>query len=110
MTHLCWHPRIEGATLATGWDGSVVRESVMKKLLLGVAIAMIVISSASAGMGDGIGGSEFCKGCPSWRSPASSDPPPWWLTPSPVSACRLVKERVGTRRGHAVYETRQVCG
>jgi hypothetical protein len=49
------------------------------------------------------------EGCPSWRSPASSDPPPWWLTPSqPV--CRLVKERVGTRRGHAVYQTRQVCG
>jgi hypothetical protein len=78
----------------------------MKKLLLAAAIAMIVISPALAG-----GDSDFdrCKGCPSWRSPASSDPRPWWLTPSqPV--CRLVKERVGTRRGHAVYETRQVCG
>jgi hypothetical protein len=82
----------------------------MKTLLLGAAIAMIVISPALAGMGDGVGGGEFCKGCPSWQSPASSDPPPWWLTPSPVTACRLVKERVGTRRGHAVYETRQVCG
>ena len=84
----------------------------MMKLLFGVAIAMIVISPALAiGPGDSrFGDLDRCKGCPSWRSPASSDPPPWWLTPSPVSACRLVKERVRTRHGHAVYETRQVCG
>jgi hypothetical protein len=75
-----------------------------------VAATMIAISPALAGMGDGVGGGEFCKGCPSWRSPASSDPPPWWLTPSPLSVCRLVKERVGMRHGQAVYETRQVCG
>jgi hypothetical protein len=81
----------------------------MKKLLFGVAIAMIVISPALAGMGDSIGGGEYCKGCPSWRSPASSDPLPWWLTPSPVSACRLVKERIGTRHGRTVYRTLQVC-
>jgi hypothetical protein len=72
-----------------------------------VVAAMIAISPALAG---GDGDFDRCKGCPSWRSPASTDPPPWWLTPSPVSACRLVKERVGTRRGHAVYETHQVCG
>jgi hypothetical protein len=86
------------------------KESAMKKLLFTAAITMIVISPALAGMGDGVGGGEFCKGCPSWRSPASSDPPPWWLTPSPLSVCRLVKERVGMRHGQAVYETRQVCG
>ena len=68
-----------------------------------VATTMMTVSPALAGMGDGVGGSDFCRGCPSWRSPASSDPPPWWLTPSPPA-------RVGTRRGHAVYETRQVCG
>jgi hypothetical protein len=83
----------------------------MTKLLFGAAIAMIVISPALAGggMGGGMDGDE-CKACPSWRSPASDHAPPWWLTPSPVSACRLVKARVGTRHGHAVYETRQVCG
>jgi hypothetical protein len=84
----------------------------MMKLLFGVAIAMIVISPALAiGAGDSNNGDlDRCKGCPSWRSPASSDPPPWWLTPSPVPGCYLVKERVATRRGHAVYQTRQVCG
>jgi hypothetical protein len=62
-----------------------------------------------AGMGDGIGGGEFCKGCPSWRSPASSDMPPVELQRSPP-ACRLVKERVSRQHGHAVYQVRQVCG
>ena len=86
------------------------RDSAMKKLVFGVVIMIVVISPALAGMGDGVGGGEFCKGCPSWRSPASSDPPPWWLPQSPVSGCYLVKERVATQRGHAVYQTRQVCG
>jgi hypothetical protein len=74
------------------------------------ATMLIAASPALAGGGNGMDGDQTCKACPSWRSPASSDPPPWWLTPSPVSACRLVKERVRTRHGHAVYETRQVCG
>jgi hypothetical protein len=82
----------------------------MKKLLFGVAVAMIAVSPALAGGGNNMDGDQTCKACPSWRSPASSDPPPWWLTPSPVPVCHLVKERVGTRHGHAIYETRQVCG
>jgi hypothetical protein len=52
----------------------------MKKLLFAAVITMIVVSSALAG-GIGAGGSgmsieDRCKGCPSWRSPASSDMPP----------------------------------
>jgi hypothetical protein len=71
----------------------------MKKLVVSTAIVMIMIAPASAH-----------KMGPSWRSPDSSDPPPWWLPQSPVADCHLVKERVATRRGHAVYQTRQVCG
>jgi hypothetical protein len=83
----------------------------MKKLLLGAAIAVTAISPALAGGGmGGMDADDGCKGCPSWRSPASDHAPPWWLTPSPVSTCRLIKERVGTRHGHPVYQTRQVCG
>jgi len=83
----------------------------MKTLLFGAAIAMIAVSPALAGGGmGGMDADDGCKGCPSWRSPASSDPPPWWLTQSPVPGCYLVKERVATRRGHVVYQTRQVCG
>jgi hypothetical protein len=81
----------------------------MKKLLFGAAITMIVVSPALGGLGMDQG--DSCKGCPSWRSPASSDPPPYSLPQSAGPACHLVKERVGTRRnGHAVYQTRQVCG
>jgi hypothetical protein len=81
----------------------------MKKLLFGAAITMIVVSPALGG-GLGIDQGDGCKGCPSWRSPASSDPPPYWLPQSPGPACHLVKERVGTRRnGHAVYQTHQIC-
>ena len=47
----------------------------MKKLLFSAAITMIVVSPALGGMGDYLN-SGSCKGCPSWRSPASSDPPP----------------------------------
>jgi hypothetical protein len=84
-------------------------ESFMTKLLFGIVIAMILISPALAGGGNNMDGDQTCKACPSWRSPASSDPPPWWLPQSPP-ACHLVKDRIGTRRGHPVYQTRQVCG
>jgi len=80
----------------------------MKKLLFSAAITMIVVSPALGGMGDYLN-SGSCKGCPSWRSPASSDPPPWWLPQSQALGCHLIKERVGTRHSHAVYQT-QVCG
>jgi hypothetical protein len=71
----------------------------MKKLVVITAIVMIMIAPASAR-----------KMGPSWRSPDSSDPPPWWLPQSSVPVCRLARERVGTRHGHAVYQTHQVCG
>jgi hypothetical protein len=74
----------------------------MKKMLFGAVIMMIVVSPALGG-GFGSEQGDSRKGCPSWRSPASSDPPPVGLQQSPVPACHLVKERVGTRRnGHAV--------
>jgi hypothetical protein len=79
----------------------------MKMLLVGTALVMIVISPALGRDNDM--GDDSCKMCPSWRSPASSDPPPWWLPQNPVPACHLVRERVGTRHGHSVYQTRQVC-
>ena len=50
----------------------------MKKLLFGTVITMIGVSPALAGGGNDnmdLGGGG-CKGCPSWRSPASSDLPP----------------------------------
>jgi hypothetical protein len=90
----------------------------MKKLLFGapVIMMMMVISSAVAYATPGDNWADRpwldgeCKWCPSWRSPASSDPPPWWLTPKAAVVCHLIKERVGTRRnGHAVYRTHQVC-
>ena len=48
----------------------------MKKLFGGTMITMIVVSPAvGGGMMDNIGDGG-CKGCPSWRSPASSNLPP----------------------------------
>ena len=79
----------------------------MKKLFFGAVIMVIVISPALAG-GKGDMGDGSCKACPSWRSPASSDMPP--VVGSAFPVCRLVKERIGTRHGHPVYQTRQLCG
>jgi hypothetical protein len=87
------------------WD--VHKENTMKRLLFGAVITMIAVSPALAGRGDIGDGSGSCKACPSWRSPASSDMPP---VGSAFPVCRLVKERIGTRHGHPVYQTRQVCG
>ena len=54
----------------------------MKKLVVITAIVMIMIAPASAR-----------KMGPSWRSPNSSDPPPWWLPQSSVPV-----ERINLRR------------
>jgi hypothetical protein len=88
----------------------------MKRLLFGAAITMIVISPALAGGGRD-SDDQTCKGCPSWRSPASSDAPPVVGSAfAPAVArpafpvCRLVKERIGTRRGRPVHKTWQLCG
>src|SRR5580704_16575931 len=45
-----------------------------------VAATIITVLPALAGGGRDEGG-ESCKGCPSWRSDASSNAPPWWPTP-----------------------------
>jgi hypothetical protein len=89
----------------------------MKSLLFGAAIAVMVISPALAGSGNDLDADQTCKGCPSWRSPASSDPPPVVGSGFPpdsagraFSACHLVKERIGTRHGHPAYKTWQLCG
>jgi hypothetical protein len=90
----------------------------MKSLLFGAAVAVIVISPALAGGGgNDMSTDQTCKGCPSWRSPASSDPPPVvgsGFPPDAVgrafSACHLVKERIGKRHGHPAYKTWQLCG
>jgi hypothetical protein len=96
----------------------------MKKLLLGAAIAMIAISPALAGgVGWGgrsdrdIGDFDRCRGCPSWRSPASDAAPPVMGSAFPATSggpafpvCHLLKERIGTRHGRPVYKTWQLCG
>jgi len=86
----------------------------MKWLLFGAVITMIAVSPALAG-GRGDMGDGSCKGCPSWRSPASSDMPPvvgsaFSVVGSAFPVCRLVKERIATRHGHPVYRTWQLCG
>jgi hypothetical protein len=85
------------------------RESVMKNLLFGTVIMMITVSPAFAAgnsynSGEGGGGSKWS---PSWRSPASSNTPP--VVGSAYPVCHLVKERVGTRNGHVIYRTHEVC-
>ena len=74
-------------------------EAVMKKLVFGAAAAaMLVAGSPAVARING----------PSWRSDASDKAPPVLATPIPV--CQLVKQRIETRHGHAVYRTLQVCG
>ena len=69
--------------------------------------AMLLLATPAAAYHDDPFGSDTCKWCPSWRSPASSDAPPVLGTAFPV--CHLVKQRIGTRKGHTVYRTIQVC-
>jgi hypothetical protein len=88
----------------------------MKKLLFSAAIMMIVTSPALAGDA----GSGDCKGCNSSAYQEVFGPPDVPTAAYPrfapgavgraFSDCHLVKERVGTRHGHALYQTRQVCG
>jgi hypothetical protein len=79
----------------------------MMKLLFGAATAAAMMAALSPAFAvqdlD-----DNCKLCPSWRSDRSDRPPPVQVAPPP--ACRLIKQRIETRKGHAVYETRQVCG
>jgi hypothetical protein len=91
----------------------------MKTLLFGAVVAAIAISPVLAGgIGDaGRGDLDRCKGCPSWRSPASDAAPPVVGSAFPASSggpaspvCHLVKERIGTRHGHPVCKTWQLCG
>ena len=98
---------VQGNAFFREWDGH--KENTMKTLLFGaVIVMMIVISSAVAYATPGDSAADRPDGSkwsPSWRSPASSKAPP-----VVGSVCRLVKERIGTRHGHPVYQTRQVCG
>jgi hypothetical protein len=79
-----------------------------------VAATMITVSPALGNGADLSDGS--CKGCPSWRSPASSAAPPVVGSanfPEDVPrlrVCHLVKQRIGTHNSHAVYRTLQACG
>jgi hypothetical protein len=74
-------------------------EAIMKGLLFGAALAaMLAAGSPALARVNG----------PSWRSDASDKAPPVLATPIPV--CQLVKQRIETRHGHAVYRTLQVCG
>jgi hypothetical protein len=91
----------------------------MKKLLFSTAIMMIVTSPALAGdMGTG-----DCKGCNSSAYQEVFGPPdvppaayPRGYAYSPSygygysPSCHNVRVRSATHKGHAVYQTRQVCG
>jgi hypothetical protein len=106
----------------------------MKKLLFSAAIMMIVTSPALAG-GLGGGGRDRgdrgigdCKGCNSSAYqevfgppdvPPAAHPRGYPYSPgynysygySPQGGgCHNVRVRVATHNGHAVYQTRQVCG
>ena len=78
----------------------------MNKLLFGAATAAMLVAVSPAFAVQDL--DDNCKWCPSWRSDASDRPPPVLATPSLV--CHLVRQRIETRNGHAVYRTRQVCG
>jgi hypothetical protein len=68
----------------------------MKSLLFGAVIAMMSLPAAYASESTSqTFGERTCKWC---GSSAYSLP------------CHFVKERIGTRHGHPVYQTRQVCG
>jgi hypothetical protein len=84
--------------------------------LCGAAIAATMITVSPALGRDTDIDDGGCKTCPSWRSPASSEMPP--VVPGAphfpedfrrVTVCYLVKERIGTHNGHAVYRTLQSC-
>src|SRR5580704_14840907 len=77
----------------------------MKTLLFGAAIAMIAVSSALAGGGmGGMDADDGCKGCPSWRSPASDHAPPWWLTPGPAGYSSDYKSTLTVSRHPVVIQ------
>ena len=93
----------------------------MKKLLFSAAIMMIVTSPALADMG----ASGDCKGCNSSAYQEVFGPPdvppaayprgypysPGYITSYGSSpSCHNVRVRIGMHNGHAVYQTRQVCG
>ena len=78
----------------------------MRIVLFGVATAAVMLVAAFPALAvDDL--DDDCKLCPSWRSDRSVRPPPLLAPPSP--ACRLVRARSETRKGHAVYRTIQVC-
>jgi hypothetical protein len=75
----------------------------VKRLLFGAVIVMMsVISSAVANAtpGDNWADRPWLDGECKWCGSHAYSLP----------VCHLVKERVGTRHGHPVYQTRQVCG
>jgi hypothetical protein len=102
-----------------GLSGAVDRtsnpkESIVKTLLF-FAAAMLLLATPAVAFLDDPFGPDTCKACPSWRSPASSDPPPVVGSanfPEDVRrlrVCHLVKQRIGTHNGHAIYRTLQAC-
>jgi hypothetical protein len=82
------------------------RESVHEILLYGAGVATMSVAVSPAFAVHDLD-DNGCKWCPSWRSDASSTAPP--VLARPTAVCRLVRERIETRHGQAIYETRQVC-
>ncbi len=78
----------------------------MKKLLFFTAAALLLAESTAA---YAIGDSVFTR-TDKW---SGSEREVWGLPQPPAAAsprCHNVRERIGTHNGHAVYQTRQVCG
>jgi hypothetical protein len=88
-----------GALAESGWSCYLslgLKENTMKSLLFGAVIVMMSLPVAYA-----------------WEPPSQAigDRTDKWAGSSAYSLpCHLVKERIGTRHGHPVYQTRQVCG
>ena len=101
-------------TMAGGRMEAIMAIGQFNTLCAAAVVAMMITVLPALGMGTGEGGDG--RVFSSWRSPASSDMPP--VVPgSPrfpedfrrVTVCHLVKERIGTHNGHAVYRTLQSC-
>jgi hypothetical protein len=69
----------------------------MKRLLFGAVIVMMSsVAYASESTSQSFGERDTSK----WSGSSEYSLP----------VCHLVRERVGTKHGHPVYQTRQVCG
>jgi hypothetical protein len=99
-------------TMAGGRMEAIMAIVRFNTLCAAAVVATMITVSPALGRGVDLGDGS-CKACPSWRSPASSEAPPVVgsanFPEDRLRVCHLVNQRIGTRNGHAVYRTLQVC-